>query len=427
MQRRRLSGWRGKRRRSRTKSEVGSGKAEAERVVKYALRANAPANLRSEALTLLKLWSTPPPLDRVDGRARKLEARAPEMMTEVASPRIDALMALSDPALKATAGQILTAYKLPVAAKVAASAVMESRAPTEVRIEALKLLADQHPDSEDLAKSLDALAGGKTPDTLRVAALEIMAAKKPDAAVPHLTSLLSSGTTFEKQKSCAILAVAKTDAADAVLLNEMQQLIDGKCPATRQLDLLEAVKARSAAVPTLAEKLAAFETPRSAQAMNPAGFSECLEGGDAANGKEIVNEHLAANCVACHRFDSKEGSSVGPVLSSIGVEKDRAYLLEALVSPTSAIAPGFGMVAISLKSGKSVSGSLVSQDDKAVILRLADGTTYQTDPAQIDSMTTPVSVMPPMGVILSKREVRDVVAYLSGLKGKSSKTTEKKK
>lgn len=397
------------------------GKENAERVLNYALRMDAPIALRTEALTLVKLWSNPPPLDRVDGRVRGLEARSPEIITGVALPYLDALMALKEPALKSTAIQIAILYRLPVPAKAAAAVAMDSKASAEVRVETLKLLADQHSDSEELAKALDELAIGKTtPENLRITALGIMLASKPDAAVTQLTQLLSSGTTLEKQKSCSLLAAAKTDAADAALLKEMDQLIAGKCPASRQLDLLEAVKSRSADLPALAEKLNSFEAPRAPLAATPAAFTECLEGGSSTAGKEIVKEHLAANCIACHRFDSKEGSNVGPLLSSIGAQKDRKYLLESLVSPMAKIAPGYGMVVVSLKDGKSLSGSLVSKDDKNVVLRLADGKVSKTDSAEIAGMTDPISVMPPMSAILTKRELRDVVAYLAGLKGKSS-------
>ena len=134
------------------------GKAHAERVVNYALRSDAPIALRTEALTLVKFWSNPPPLDRVDGRARGLEARAPEIITSVALPHLDALMALKEAELKSTAIQIAILYQLPVPANVAAAVVIDPKASTEVRVETLKLLASQHPDSEELAKALDELA-----------------------------------------------------------------------------------------------------------------------------------------------------------------------------------------------------------------------------------------------------------------------------
>jgi putative heme-binding domain-containing protein len=113
-------------------------------------------------------------------------------------------------------------------------------------------------------------------------------------------------------------------------------------------------------------------------------------------------------------------------LSTIGAQKDRAYLLASLVSPMAHITPGYGMVAVTLNDGKSLSGSLVSKDDKDVIVRLADGAETKIDPAEIVAMTDPVSVMPPMGAILNKREIRDVVAYLAGLKGKATVKTQEK-
>lgn len=393
------------------------GRPEAERVVKYALRTEAPVNLREEALTLLKLWSDPPPLDRVDGRARRLDVRPAEIVGEVALPQLSALMALPQSELKSVAVQIITLYKLPVAAKSAAAAAMDELAPVAVRVEALHLLAAQHPVSDALTDTLEALAGGKTPETLRMAALHSMALRNAEGIVPHVTRLLTSGSTLEKQKSCGVLATAKSATADALLLKEMEQLVAGKCPPTRQLDLLEAVKARSAEAPVLAEKLAAFDAARAPLAGTAAAFSECLEGGDSASGKKVVNEHLAANCVACHRFDSKDGSNVGPALGAIASEKDRAYLLEALVAPMAQIAPGYGLVAVTLKDGHSVSGALETADEKGVTLRLADGTKFQALTPQISMKTEPVSVMPPMSGILTKRELRDVVAYLAGLKG----------
>jgi putative heme-binding domain-containing protein len=96
------------------------------------------------------------------------------------------------------------------------------------------------------------------------------------------------------------------------------------------------------------------------------------------------------------------------------------YLLESLVSPTAVIPPGYGIVVVSMRDGSSVSGALVARDDAEVTLRLADGKEQKLEMAEVKSMSEPVSVMPPMSALLTRRELRDVVAYLAGLKGGSS-------
>jgi len=151
------------------------------------------------------------------------------------------------------------------------------------------------------------------------------------------------------------------------------------------------------------------------------GASELLEGGDVTRGKDIVTNNLGANCIACHTIEAKEGSQVGPNLKTIGSQKDRPYILEALLNPVAKIAPGYGLVSITTKDGKSLSAVLEKEDAKQVTLRLPDGKKQPFYRDQIATITPPMSIMPPMLGILTKPQIRDVVAYLSSLKAKSSK------
>ena len=149
-----------------------------------------------------------------------------------------------------------------------------------------------------------------------------------------------------------------------------------------------------------------------------ATFTECLEGGDPQAGREIAQQNVSANCVACHRFDGAAGSEVGPALTGVATRIDRRSLLESLIAPGAKVTAGYGIVFVTKKSGEAVSGTLLGEKDGALRLRLPDGKDVTIAKADIAAQTPPISMMPPMGAILSKRQLRDVVAYLGTLKAK---------
>lgn len=94
------------------------------------------------------------------------------------------------------------------------------------------------------------------------------------------------------------------------------------------------------------------------------------EGGDAAKGKDIFWKHELAGCVRCHQVGG-QGGVIAPKLDGIAARKDAAYLVRSMIEPNAEIAEGY--------------------------------------PGQI-------SPMPPMQLLLSDEEVRDVIAYLKTLK-----------
>jgi putative heme-binding domain-containing protein len=335
-------------------------------------------------------------------------------------------MALKDTDLKTLAVQILATYSLPVSASAALEAAMDGKSPTEERVEALRLLAGQHPRSDELKEGLDHLIHGKTPESLRSEALGALLVEDQDLAVKEAARLLDSGTVREKQKALDILAAARSPEADSILAAQMDALSEGKSAPPVQLDILEGAQSRSAKNTALANKIAAFEKSRAAAAGTTADFAECLEGGDANAGREIAHENLLANCMLCHRFEAKEGSNVGPPLGTIGKQRDRAYLLESLIVPTAKIATGYGIVALTMKKGPVISGALAAANDKELQIRLADGTLKKVPVEDIKSKTDPVSIMPPMGSILNKHEIRDLLAYLASLDGSGGKKKKKK-
>jgi putative heme-binding domain-containing protein len=158
--------------------------------------------------------------------------------------------------------------------------------------------------------------------------------------------------------------------------------------------------------------LAAYQ--QSKRADDPlAPYVETLRGGDPAIGRNIFQGSVTAQCTLCHRVEGP-GSNVGPQLNRIG-QKAPEYLLRALVTPGADIAPGFGFTNLTLASGEDVAGNLLAEDAATVKLRLGDGTERTVPVAQITARTPLMSSMPPMGLIMSRRELRDVIAYLQSL------------
>ena len=386
--------------------------AAAGRLVAFALDATRPAEMRREALTSLRVWHEPPPLDRVDGRARSFK---PAAVRDVLEPRLAALLALTDPALKTLAIETMIAQALRAGAGQIAAIADDAGAAGALRAQALRLLAGQHRGHPLFAATLDRALGAEAPAGLHMAALELLLPERAEKLAAVAPATLAHRSLPEKQHVLAQLAAAAHPAADAVLAQQAALLVEGQCPPTLQLDVIEALRARSGANPALAAKWQAFNGSAGA-----ATRQELLEGGSAAAGREIVTNHLNANCLACHSLTAG-GSEVGPNLRTIGAQAARPYLLEALLDPAAKIAVGYGLVGLTLKDSSVVSGTLARETPTAVTVRLLDGTMRTVARADIENQTAPVSIMPPMGTILQPRELRDVVAYLSSLKGGSNR------
>ena len=93
-----------------------------------------------------------------------------------------------------------------------------------------------------------------------------------------------------------------------------------------------------------------------------------LSGGNPSLGKEVVLENSRGECLRCHKIND-HGGIAGPSLDGVGSRLSWEQMREALLVPGLNVAEGFGEY----------------------------------------------SAMPPMGVLLDHRELRDVIAYLKTL------------
>jgi putative heme-binding domain-containing protein len=141
-------------------------------------------------------------------------------------------------------------------------------------------------------------------------------------------------------------------------------------------------------------------------------FAETIlsDGGDPANGRDLFLHHETAQCLRCHTIDDL-GGTAGPNLTHIASRLTKPEIIESLINPHARISPGYATLALTLKTGESISATIVEQDaDKVVIDDAGHNRTISR--SQIRAQAGPVSAMPVMPQFLSPYEARDLVAYL---------------
>ena len=389
------------------------GKAQnAKRLLALALDSEAKVLYREEALACILAWKEPSTLDRVDGFARRIET---EPIDTLLNAKLDALLSLTEPELRTTAVRIVIAHALKPRAEQVAAIISQPDAPPTLRAEAMRLMAGFYKQTGPWKDTLQAALSESSPPELQQEALAALLPEDPARLAERADAVLKRGKLQQRQHLIALLATGSHPSCDAVLERLGRMLAEGKCEASIRLDVFNALEARRSSNRTLSDLASAYTATVEGTARG-----ELLEGGDSSRGKEVVQNHLGANCLACHAL-SEGGSGVGPNLMSIGAQRDRAYLLESLLFPNAQLAPGFGFSTVGLNDGTQLSGTIESENTEEVVLKLADGSTKAVTSKQIASKTPPVSMMPPMLGILSPAEIRDVVAFLSGLKATRKK------
>jgi quinoprotein glucose dehydrogenase len=405
-------------------------------VAAFAADASKPNAVRAEAIAVLGVWSSPSSLDRVDGMyiGPSAQASAGQLAAQVAASGghhvgIGSAAKRDAAPARAAVQKLVNAYanaKTDAAIRVALADAagrlsvkaaipvlvgqVKADASAEVRLAALRAL--QTLGAPDMGEVMN-IALADTDPAVRRAALGILPALPlSDAAkVQHLQSVIKSGSIPEQQGAIEVLGRLKSKVAQDALGAYIDQLAAGTLAPEIQIDLVDAVQASGSAA--LQARLDAYQKARAADSLVTAFRSALLSGGDWRRGQEVYTENVAAQCSRCHSLRGR-GADVGPDLSAIGATLSREQLLEALLEPSARIAPGFGTVSIKLRNGTEVNGTLREETDTHVVVLTP--TAQRIAKTEIADRTNPVSAMPPMGLILKPREIRDVVEFLSRLK-----------
>lgn len=381
---------------------------QARAVARVAADADRSEAIRLVAVNMLKSWNTPQQTDTVDGRWRSLPQRSVAGLAEAIRPNLAAILAGPDNVSQAAievAAQLNIRDVVPRLQKT----LGDNGASEELRVASFRALSML---SDDVSELLE--AGQKdSSEAIRLASLELLANRNPEKAVPALAAVFESGSTKAQQKALALLGQIGGPAAASVVRLTFEDFVAEKLPAAISLDVLKAAAAVEDV--ELKERLQHFNAQRLLGEKLEA-WSECLEGGDAGRGYVIFFGRAAASCRRCHKVNG-DGADVGPDLSAVAKDKDRSYLLEAIVDPNVKIAKGFETTIILDINGKAHSGIIKEETDNLVRLMTPKGATITISKEDVEDRAKGLSGMPAdIAKNLSRDEIRDLVEYLSTLK-----------
>lgn len=367
-------------------------------------------NARTEALWLIGRYEKHPPTDPTTGMYRPLNE--PRVLgKEIRQEIYNALLPLltnttGDPLVEAMG--LAGKFNIKIPQETLVRQLTGAKNPLPVRLAAMKELEAAKPTN--FADTLVKLSSDSDPK-MRGTALQTLGRLAPNDALSVATKILSSGTTDDKQLAITLLATLNHPKAPTALLKMIQDL-ESQSPAIK-LDIIEAARKRGGE--ELNKAIATYEAGLAST--DPlAAFQISLEGGNVENGKKIFFNSGAANCVQCHKVGDR-GGEAAPNLQGIARRHDAAYILESIIVPSAKLAPGYSPIAVTMKDGTIVAGMLMKDTTTEVVIKNL-GTNEEKVCLKSDIKTLPpaMSTMPPMGVILTKSDIRDLVAYMSSLK-----------
>lgn len=383
-------------------------KRHANMVARFAATTDCPDELRLVAAKMLYTWNTPQQTDTVTGRWRPISQRDIDGLDRALRSELPAILAGPKGVRELGAK---TAARLKVKEAVPSLQKMFDNKETDeaTRVAAFRALVRLSDDVDGL------LAHGRKDslEAIRVAALELLAEKRPDFAIPALTATVTTGSVKAKQQALQLLAGIGNEPAAAALVRAFDSFSAGNLPAAVALDVLQAAEVVGSR--ELMTRVETFRRKQASAGTKTAAWSECLEGGDAARGKIIFFGRAAASCRRCHKVNG-DGADVGPDLSAVAKNKDRNYLLEAIVDPNAKIAKGFETTIIVDLDGRIHSGIIKEENDSVVKLMTPKGATITVAKEDIEERAKGQSGMPSdIAKNMSRSEVRDLVEYLSTL------------
>ena len=227
-----------------------------------------------------------------------------------------------------------------------------------------------------------------------------------------LTNVINTKTIEEKQAAITTLGSLPIGNSQKLFDQLLTRMESGKLPSETYLELAEAIDStRSPQLIARYKKISKVHSPDSLKA----SYAGSLLGGDANRGAGIFYGNQTAQCIRCHAYGDY-GGSAGPRLNGVASRLTREQILESLIDPSARIAPGYGTVSLELINGKKINGILQEEKPTGLLVKIGDKPDTLITKESIVKRSNGMSSMPPMRFLLSKKEIRDLVSFLSTMK-----------
>jgi quinoprotein glucose dehydrogenase len=370
----------------------------------------ASETVRVEGLEFLGDWAKPGGRDRITGLWRPLPNRDDAPAKQALKGSWKSLLASTNDNVRIATITAIEKLDLKEAGTALRGLVAFDELKVDVRVAALRALAGLK--DPKLSETIQ-LARTDKENALRREGSRLITAMAGPNMMKTIATALEQNSVGEQQAALETLAGIQSEEADALVLTWLGKLKDGAVPREIQLDVIFAAQGRKA--PAVKDALKAYQSKQNKKD-SLYGFREVLYGGDAKRGKEIFYERAEAACFRCHKING-EGGDVGPDLGKIGSQKEREYLLDSIVHPNSVISPGYENVVLTMKSGPTVMGILKQESETELTVNSPEDGVMKIKKTDIAKREKGMSSMlPELGTILTKQDLRDVIEYLSSLK-----------
>lgn len=376
----------------------------------YSAAAKNPAAMRAEAVAALSTWIKPSVVDRVDGRYRGEIKRSENDLSASASSALVQLASDKVAQVRLASVKALGKLRIKQASPALLGRLQNDNDPS-VREAAVRSLADI---ADPTIAAAIKIALDDNVKNVRVAALDLLPKMNlsNDLMVSLLTKVINTKTVEEKQAALITLGTIPVSHTKKVIENLISKYETKKFPMEASLELAEVIDKSGSE--ELKKRFTKSNTGKNIDTLKVA-FAGALYGGDPGRGARIFYSNQASQCIRCHSYDDL-GGTAGPRLNGVAQRLTREQILEALVDPSAKLAPGYGMVTLELKNGRKISGILKDDKTDRVTIKVGNKADTVITQSSIQKRTYASSSMPPMRLLLTKKEIRDVVSFLSTLK-----------